>query len=54
MNWIVIAIVIVLAVLLVIYTIRQNRKDEKELENFLNNDYKHPEETDNDLNDDRH
>ena len=53
MNWIVITIVIVIAVLLVIYTIVQNRKDEKELEDFLNNDYKHPEETD-DLNDDRH
>lgn len=46
MNWIVIAIVIVIAVLLVIYTILQNRKDEKELEDFLNNYYKHPEETD--------
>ncbi len=53
MNSIVIAFVIVIAVLVVIYTIRQNRKDEKELEDFLNNDYRHPEETD-EPNDDRH
>ena len=42
---IIIAIVILLAVFLVIYLIRQNRKDQKDLEQFLNNDYKKPKES---------
>lgn len=39
-NWIIIAIVIIAAILVVVYTIRQDRKDAKELTRFLNEDHK--------------
>jgi len=37
-NWIIIGAVVVLAIVLVIYLIRQNQKDKKNIEEFLNSE----------------
>ena len=50
-NWYIIAPVGCLAVVLIMYLIRQNQKDKKELEKKLNEDYKRQPESE--LNDDR-
>ncbi|UOK41516.1 MULTISPECIES: hypothetical protein [Flavobacterium] len=42
---IIIVAVVIVSLLLVAYLIIRNEKDRKELENFLNNDYKKPEES---------
>lgn len=39
-NWYLIAILAVLVVALVVYTVRQNFKEKKKLEHKLNNDFK--------------
>lgn len=44
-NWIVLALVAVCVVVLVVYVIRQNRNDKKDLTNALNNDFKKKEES---------
>jgi uncharacterized integral membrane protein len=35
-NWWVIAVVVIFALILIVFLIKRNRKDEKELEVFLN------------------
>ncbi len=42
LNWLVIGIVIVGILALIFFLIRQNQKDEKDLEQKLNNDFKKP------------
>ncbi|HZF65659.1 MAG TPA: hypothetical protein VEZ55_14290 [Chitinophagaceae bacterium] len=44
LNWSILVIVGVLLLALVIFTIVRNQKDEKDLENKLNNDYRKPQE----------
>lgn len=40
MNWLILIIVGILAVALIVFLIVKNQKDERQLENQLNNDYK--------------
>lgn len=39
-NWIVIAIVAFCVIALIVYVVKQNRKDKEDLTNVLNNDFK--------------
>lgn len=39
MNWTIIIIVGVLAIVLIVFLVRRNQKDKKEFEGELNNDY---------------
>ncbi len=41
-NWIIVGIVLVAAILLVIFLIKQNRKDEKELIEYLDKEESEP------------
>ena len=43
MQTLAIITVVLFAIVLVIYLIRENRKDQRKLEKFLNNDYRKPE-----------
>lgn len=51
MNWLILIIVGILAIALIVFLIVKNQKDERQLENQLNNDYKKrtSEENDTDL-----
>jgi len=50
-NWTIISIVGVLVIILIVFLIRRNQRDEKELTEKLNNDYKTTPEADSELND---
>lgn len=39
-NWVIISIVVVLGIVLIILLFRRNMKDKKDIEKFLNEDYK--------------
>ncbi|MBD3582539.1 hypothetical protein [Flavobacterium selenitireducens] len=45
-NWIVVGIVLIAAILLVVHLFRQNQKDRREYEDYLNNQSKPKNETD--------
>ena len=51
-NWIIIGIVAIGLIGLVVFLIKQNLKDKKELENTLNNDYMSLDEEEFDIDDD--
>jgi len=51
-NWIVIAVVGVIAVLVIAITVVRNQSEKKKLEHKLNNDFHHDESLDSDPNDD--
>ena len=44
-NWTVLGVFLFFVILLVIYLIKRNLKDKKELSEFLNNDYNNEEES---------
>jgi len=46
MDWYLIAIIGVMILALLVFVIRRNQKDKKELENKLNQDYRKPREGD--------
>lgn len=50
-SWVIIGIVVILAIALVIYLIRQNRKDEKEVTEFFDRETSNFPEEESDLND---
>jgi len=50
-NWTIISVVGVLVIILIVFLIRRNQRDEKELIEKLNNDYKTTPEADSELND---
>lgn len=41
-NWWILTIFFILAIALIVFLIRQNRKDEKEFEHQIDEDYKKP------------
>lgn len=51
-KWIIIGIAVIGAVFLIWFLIKQNLKDEKDYEEFLNKDYKKPGEKESELNND--
>lgn len=51
-NWIVVGIVIFCALILIVFLIRKNQKEQKKYTDFLNNDFKKADEEESDLNDD--
>lgn len=51
-KWIVIGSVAIGVILLIWFLVKQNRKDEKDFEKFLNKDYKKPGEKESELNED--
>lgn len=51
-KWIIIGIVVIGAILLICFLIKQNQKDEEEYETFLNKDYKKPNEIEDEINED--
>ena len=51
-NWIIVGIVVICVLILIAFLIRKNQKDKKKYSDFLNNDYKKPNEVESDLNDD--
>jgi protein-S-isoprenylcysteine O-methyltransferase Ste14 len=52
-NWFIIALVAVVLVILILFLIIRNRKDEKELEEKLNQDYHKPQSHDVETEDDQ-
>ncbi|MFV8341870.1 hypothetical protein [Flavobacterium sp. XS2P39] len=51
-NWIVVGILAVCAIVLIVFIIKKNQKDKKEYTTFLNNDYKKANQDESDLNND--
>ena len=51
-EWIIIGSVVIGAILLIYFLIKQNFKDEKNYETFLNEDYKKPNEKEAEINED--
>lgn len=51
-EWIIIGGVVIGAILLIYFLIKQNFKDEKNYETFLNEDYKKPNEKESEINED--
>ena len=51
-EWIIIGSVVIGAILLIYFLIKQNFKDEKDYETFLNKDYKKPNEKEAEINED--
>ncbi|WP_165930043.1 EGFR-like transmembrane domain-containing protein [Flavobacterium caseinilyticum] len=51
-NWIVVGIVIIFALILIVFLIIKNQKEQKKYTDFLNNDFKKADEEESDLNDD--
>ena len=51
-EWIIIGGVVICAILLIYFLIKQNFKDEKNYETFLNEDYKKPNEKEAEINED--
>ena len=51
-KWIIIGMVVIGAILLICFLIKQNLKDEEEYETFLNKDYKKPNEIEDEINED--
>ncbi len=49
MNWAIIILVGISAIALIVFLIRRNQKDEKQLENKLNNDYPKPRDEEGDV-----
>lgn len=52
MNWIIVGLVLLCALVLIVFLVRKNQKDKKKYSNFLNKDYKKAAEEDSDLDDD--
>lgn len=52
-DWTIIGVIGVVIVILIGYLMRQNQKDEHNLEQFLNNDYKKQDEEEMDTNNDQ-
>jgi hypothetical protein len=52
-DWTIIGVIGVVIVILIGYLMRQNQKDEHNLEQFLNNDYKKQDEEELDTNNDQ-
>lgn len=52
-SWFIIALVVVILVILILFIIIRNRKDEKELEEKLNQDYHKPKKHDVETEDDQ-
>lgn len=50
-NWIIIGIVAFCIIILIVFILRKNLKDKKDLTKFLNNDYKNTNENESELND---
>ena len=51
-NWIVVGIVIFCALILIVFLIIKNQKEQKKYTAFLNNDFKNADEEETNLNDD--
>lgn len=52
-NWFIIGVVMILVIILIIYLIKRNLKDENELETFLNENELPLEEDDQEINNER-
>jgi len=52
-DWFIIGIVVLFAVVLIILLVKRNLKDKKEIEKFLNEDYKANPKEESEMNDDR-
>lgn len=52
LNWILLGIVAVGLIILIVFIIKKNQKDKKELTQFLNNDFKKNPEEESDSNED--
>ena len=48
-NWIIIGVVVIVLIVLILFTIKKNQKEKKKLTEFLNNDFKKPEEDESDF-----
>jgi hypothetical protein len=53
MNWYIVIPLVIIVFILLVFLVRQNVKDEKELRNKLNNDYRKPKKTGGDLDNER-